>query len=504
MKAVEFIEVTRKFGNFKANDEISFDIKSNDVHCILGENGAGKSTLMNILFGIIKKDSGKMKIFGEEKDFKSPLDAIKNGIGMVHQHFMLIEDFTVLENVILGNEITLKTGIDFKRSELILNELVEKYSLGLDVNARISELSIGQQQKVEILKLLFRESDILIFDEPTAVLSPVETDRFFKIIGTFKNDGKTIIFITHKLNEVKYISDRVSVLRKGKLVYESDNADKDLNIPELSRAIVGELSEISNPVKRAAEINTSDAVVLENINLVLNELNVLNGLDLKLKKGEIHGICGVEGNGQSGIVDVIYGIEKNFTGSFKKYIEGGISLVPDDRKRKGFIKEYNIGENISLKGKNLNYLPEKRINEISGKIISENDIRVSDIESPMGDLSGGNQQKVIFARESDSENYVIVLVHPTRGVDINASAFIHGRILKLRNEGKAVLVISSDLDELILLSDRLSVLYKGKILKTFARKDFSGYIKEENEVELTADPDFLQSIGKLMTGITDE
>lgn len=461
---------------------------------------------MNILFGIYKPDSGQLKVSGKDVIFKSPLDAIKNNIGMVHQHFMLIDDFTVLENVILGDEITNGFRIDFKKAEVVLNEIIDKYDLGIDVNSLVSKISIGQQQKVEILKLLYRKSDILIFDEPTAVLSPVEVEHFFKIIDSFKADGKTIIFITHKLNEVKYISDRVSVLRKGKLVYETDN-NNDLNISDLSKAIVGDISEIQNPVNRSLlnkDNESNEVLKLSDIELTVNDVKILDNLDLTLREGEIHGICGVEGNGQSEIIDIIFGLQENYSGVYEKLVSGGISLVPDDRKRKGFIKEFNIGENISLKGANLNYLPAKKINEISEKIISENDVRVSDFASPMGDLSGGNQQKVIFARETESENKILLLVHPTRGVDINATSYIHNEIIEQRNSGKAVLIISSDLDELISLSDKLSVLYKGKILKTFSRDKFSGYIRSESEIDPETDPEFLMQLGKLMTGITDE
>lgn len=473
------------------------------MHCILGENGAGKSTLMNILFGIYKPDSGQLKVSGKEVNFRSPLDAIKNNIGMVHQHFMLIDDFTVLENVILGDEITNGFKIDFKKAEVILNETIDKYDLGIDVNSKVSKISIGQQQKVEILKLLYRKSEILIFDEPTAVLSPVEVDHFFKIIDSFKADGKTIIFITHKLNEVKQISDKVTVLRKGEVVYETDN-NNDLNISDLSKAIVGDMNEIEIPKNRTSSKENIEVLKLSDIELTVNDVKVLDNFDLTLSEGEIHGICGVEGNGQSEIIDIIYGLQEDYSGDFEKLVSGGISLVPDDRKRKGFIKEFNIGENISLKGNNLNYLSSKLINEISEKVISENDVRVSDLESPMGDLSGGNQQKVIFARETESENKILLLVHPTRGVDINATSFIHNEIIEQRNSGKAILIISSDLDELISLSDRLSVLYKGKILKTFSRDKFSGYIRSESEIDPETDPEFLMQLGKLMTGITDE
>jgi len=460
---------------------------------------------MNILFGIHKPDSGYLKVFGSDVSFKSPLDAIENNIGMVHQHFMLIDDFTVLENVILGDEITKSNGIsiDFKKAGIELNEIIDKYDLGLDINKLISEISIGQQQKVEILKLLYRRSEILIFDEPTAVLSPVEVEHFFKIINSFKADGKTIIFITHKLNEVKHISDRVSVLRKGNLVYEADN-NNDLNISDLSLAIVGDMNDIQTPKNRTSLTVFNDVLKLSDIDLTVNEVKVLDNFDLTLTEGEIHGICGVEGNGQSEIIDIIFGLQINYKGYYEKLDSGRISLVPDDRKRKGFIKEFNIGENISLKGANINFLFDKKINDISKKIISKNDVRVSDIGSPMSELSGGNQQKVIFARETESDNKILLLVHPTRGVDINATSYIHSQIIEQRNNGKAILIISSDLDELISLSDRLSVLYKGKILKTYYRSEFANFIRSESEIDFETDPEFMEKLGKLMTGIIDE
>ena len=351
LTAVEFINISKKFGSFYANEDISFAVKKNSVHCILGENGAGKTTLMKILFGIYKQDSGVIKIFDNEVRFISPHDAIDNKIGMVHQHFMLIEDFTVLENIILGYEKTKNFKLDVKGTEVILNELIEKYNLGLELNKKVSDISISGQQKTEILKLLYRRSEILIFDEPTAVLSPVEVKEFFKIIDTFKADGKTIILITHKLNEVKEISDRVSVLRRGKLVYETDNNRKQLDINKLSNAIVvEELSGKDFHLNKIPDTNPENInfLTLKNIHLKKNNVSALNGLDLELKKGEILGICGVEGNGQNEIVDVITGLEKNYQGSINSVTEN-ISLVPDDRLKKGMIKEYSIGENIFLR-----------------------------------------------------------------------------------------------------------------------------------------------------------
>jgi general nucleoside transport system ATP-binding protein len=494
MNIIEFNNITKKFGNLTANDNISFAVKQNTVHCIVGENGAGKSTLMKILFGSYKQDSGILKINDKEVSFNSPLDAIASGIGMLHQHFMLIEDFTVLENVILGSEKTKNIKIDFDESRKVLNDYIEKYSLDLSLEKKISELSISEQQKVEILKLLYRNSDIIIFDEPTAVLSPIEVVEFFKIIFQFKIEGKTIILITHKLNEVKEISDFVSVLRRGKLVYETDGAS--LDIKTLSKEIVGNIEiadentgyDFSGKAEIAAELNK--------INLVKNKIKILNDLELKLSKGEVYGICGVEGNGQNEIIDILFGIDKNFTGDLKIFTKK-ISLVPDDRLKKGMIKEFTVGENLILKRNEYSFISNRSVKKIADEVIEKYDVRLSDVNAPMESLSGGNQQKVIIAREIELGNDLLIFSHPTRGVDIAASAFIHSMILEQKKTGKSVLLISSDLDEILKLSDRLGVINKGKIVAEFEKNQFD----LQNEAEKTI---LLESIGKLMIGITGE
>lgn len=507
LTAVEFKGISKKFGSFYANEDISFAVKKNSVHCILGENGAGKTTLMKILFGIYRQDSGVIKIFDDEVRFTSPHDAIDKKIGMVHQHFMLVEDFTVLENIILGYERTKNFKLDIKDTEVILNELIKKYNLGLDLNKKVSDISISEQQKTEILKLLYRRSEILIFDEPTAVLSPVEVKEFFKIIDTFKADGKTIILITHKLNEVKEISDRVSVLRRGKLVYETDNDSKQLDISKLSNAIVGEeLSGKDFHLNKIPDTNPENInfLTLKNIYLKKKNVSVLNDLNLDLKKGEILGICGVEGNGQNEIVDIINGLEKNYQGSINS-VKENISLVPDDRLKKGMIKEYSIGENVFLKNKESFFITKKVLKEMSENVINKYDVRVSDVNSPLGSLSGGNQQKAIFAREIELDNDILVFSHPTRGVDINATLFIHSKITEQRNKGKAVLLISSDLDELISLSDRLCVLYNGKIVRTFGYEELKSFTENKllSEIDAKSNQSLYEEIGKLMIGIAE-
>lgn len=505
LTAVEFKGITKKFGSFCANENISFAVNKNSVHCVLGENGAGKTTLMKILFGIYRQDSGVIKIFNEEVKFISPHDAIDKKIGMVHQHFMLIEDFTVLENIILGYESTKGFKLDFKGTEVMLNDLIQKYNLGLDLHKKVSDISISEQQKTEILKLLYRRSEILIFDEPTAVLSPVEIKEFFNIIDTFKSDGKTIILITHKLNEVKEISDRVSVLRRGKLVYETDNETKQLDIDKLSNAIVGEeLSGESAHLNKRTDANPANTVslVMKNIHMKKRNVSVLNGLDLELKKGEILGICGVEGNGQNEIIDIITGLEKNFQGEMNS-VTRNISLVPDDRLKKGMIREYSIGENIFLKNVRGSFITKKTLTGISEDIINKYDVRVSDVNSPLGSLSGGNQQKAIFAREIELDNEILIFSHPTRGVDINATLFIHSKIIEQRNKDKAVLFISSDLDELISLSDRLGVLYNGRIVRTFGSAELKSF-KEDKllpEIDSGSNQSLYEEIGKLMIGM---
>jgi simple sugar transport system ATP-binding protein len=493
MPIVEFKNITKKFGAFTANDNVSLGIKKNSVHCILGENGAGKTTLMNILFGLHKPDRGKIFINGVEKRFKSSHDAIVSKIGMLHQHFMLIDDFTVFENVILGNEASRGLKLNFRDTKQDLLHLIIQYNLGLVLNEKISNISISEQQKVEILKLLYRDSEILIFDEPTAVLSPIEVEKFYNIIGRFKSERKTIILITHKLKEVMEVSDRVSVLRKGRLVYEADSGE--LDIKKLSRKIVGDIDVSDIPYKSFHMMNYMDtAFELKNVTLLKNNAKVLNGLNLDLKKGEIHGIAGVEGNGQSEIVDVLFGLEQNYTGTYER-LNKDISLIPDDRIKKGIIKEYTVGENFILKKDSKGIVSNKLINGISRDIIAKYDIRVNNNSSELGSISGGNQQKVIFAREIELDNTVLLLSHPSRGVDINATAFIHSKIVSQRNSGKAILLISSDLDELISLSDRLSVLYKGKILKTFTHSEMKSNTGDINGK-------VLEAISKLMLGIT--
>ncbi len=494
MNIIEFNNITKVFGNLIANDGISFKIRKNSVHCIVGENGAGKSTLMKILFGVYKPDKGTIKINGKDVRFKSPLDAIRNNIGMLYQHFMLIDDFSILENVILGNELVNKFKLDIKKSEKILNEYIEKYDLDLKLNRKISELSIGEQQKVEILKLLYRNSNILIFDEPTAVLTPIELIGFYKIISQLKIEGKTIILITHKLNEVKEISDYVSVLRKGKLVYEEESCN--LNLKKLSKEIIGDVEILSDTSYTKDNKDKGLMLEIKKMNYKQNKVKYLNDFELKIFRGEIYGICGVEGNGQNELIDIIFGIEKNFEGNLK-INTNNISLVPDDRIKKGMIKEYSVGENLILKRKDLKIIRKNLLDKIAKNIISKYDVRLPNVDIPMLSLSGGNQQKVILAREIELDNDFLILSHPTRGVDINATSYIHNVIRHQKNKGKTILLISSDMDELFALSDRIGVLNKGKIVSEFDKTQYN--LQDDNEKSI-----LLESIGKLMIGLKDD
>lgn len=489
--AIEFINISKHFGNLPANDRITFSIEKNTIHCIAGENGAGKSTLMKILFGAYQPDSGELKINGNRVHFKSPHDAIEHKIGMLYQHFMLIDDFTVLENVILGSEPVSGVKLDIKKARQALGEIITTYSLGLDLNKKIAACSISEQQKTEILKLLYRHADIIIFDEPTAVLSPAEVESFLNVLRIFKSEGKTIILITHKLAEVKSIADKVTVLRRGKMVYETDK--KGFNETEVARAIIGSAGIISGDGERKLLPVSPPVLSLKNITVSEDGVIKLNKLDIDLRRGEIYGISGVEGNGQNEIIDIIFGISNEYTGEMTAVYEK-VSLVPDDRSKKGMIKEFTIGENIILKKSGLNFSGSRELNIISVNIINKFDVRVPSPDAEVGMLSGGNQQKVIIAREIEQDNEILVFSHPTRGVDINAAAFIHSMILEQRNKGKAVLIISSDLDEIVRLSDRIGILYKGKITKEYTRDSFdpSDNIKKER---------FFEDAGKLMIGL---
>lgn len=488
--AIECRNIVKRFGNLLANDDITIRVNNNTVHCILGENGAGKTTLMKIFFGILQPESGEIFIRGQKVKFHSARDAIRLGVGMLFQHFQLIDNFTVMENVILGKEITKGIVIDLAKTRKLLNSYIDNYNLGLELDKEINELSVGEQQKVEILKLLYRDSEIMIFDEPTAVLSPYEVSHFFEIINSLKKAGKTIILITHKLSDVEQIADFVTVLRRGRVVYETDR--KKLNINEVAKQIVGNVATYqTDQVNRLNHKEKEVAIEIKNLTLVEKGIRRLSNLNLKVYFGEIYGVCGVEGNGQKELVDVIIGLRKTNSGVINMKSDG-VSLVPDDRVKKGMIREFSIGENILLRMKRGLLWTRAQSRNIADKIVKDYNIKVGDGDVTMASLSGGNQQKVIVAREIFIDNKILIFHHPTRGVDIMATEYIHSKMIEQKNLGKAVILISSELEELLKLSDRLGIMYKGSIICEFDEKA----LQEKND-------SLIEKIGKLMIGIDE-
>jgi len=474
--------ITKKFGDFVANDMINLDIRRGEIHSLLGENGAGKTTLMNMLYGMFSPTSGEIFINNEKVDFKDPNDAIRAGLGMVHQHFMLIEPFTVVENIILGMEPMNGIRIDKDKARKDIIELSEKYGFKIDPDAKIEDISVGTQQKVEILKVLYRGADILIFDEPTAVLTPQEITELIEIIKNLSNEGKSIIIITHKLKEIKQMANRCTIIRRGKKIETVNVAD--VSESELADMMVGRAVHLDVNKK---ESNPGD-VALHIENLVVKDvrdISKVNGLNLDVKFGEIHGIAGVDGNGQSELIEALTGLRKADSGSVvfkgeeilnetpRHIIESGLNSIPEDRQVRGLVLDFTVAENLILKEyyrdkySNKGILDFKKIDDHAKELIESYDIRPRDIYHRAGELSGGNQQKVILAREISNDPDLLIAAQPTRGLDVGAIEYIRNFLINQRDRGKAVLLISFELDEILALSDRISVIYNGKILKTF-------------------------------------
>lgn len=476
--------ITKKFGNFVANELINLDIQEGEIHAIIGENGAGKSTLMNMLYGQFLPTSGDIYLRSQKVVFSSPKDAIKNGIGMVHQHFMLVPSFKVYENVILGAEIKNQKFpflVDKKKEIEKCEELIAKYRMDLDPRAQVSGLSVGQQQKIEILKMLYRDVDILILDEPTSVLTPQEVDELLDQLKTLKALGKTIIIITHKLREVMEVSDSVSIIKKGKLI--DTVKTQDTSAEELAQLMVGRkvLLTVRNEHKEYGE----DSVVYETHSLSTtdaNGLEVVKNIFLTIRKGEIYGIAGVEGNGQSELVKVLTGMMEATKGSI--LYEGrnitnfwaadlrtlGMGFIPEDRYAEGLCLDMTLADNAiagSTGDKKYNkglMFNNKEIRDHCQRLIDEYEIRIADFDGDVSQLSGGNAQKLIIAREMARKPKFLIASQPTRGVDIGAIEFIHRQILNFRDQGGAVLLVSSELSEILSLSDRIGVMYKGEII----------------------------------------
>ena len=475
---IEMREITKIFGQFVANDKINLHLRRGEIHALLGENGAGKSTLMNMLAGLLEPTSGEIAVNGQVVKLDSPSKAASLGIGMVHQHFMLVEAFTVAENIILGSEITKNGVLDIKKAIQEIKELSEKYGLAVDPSAKIEDISVGAQQRVEILKTLYRGADILIFDEPTAVLTPAEIDELMIIMKNLVKEGKSIILITHKLDEIRAVSDRVTVIRRGKSIETVEIAgatNQDLAEMMVGRS-VSFTTEKNPPQPKEVILSIKDLVVNEN-----RGIPAVKNLSLDVRAGEIVGIAGIDGNGQSELIQAITGLRKVKSGTInikgkdvvglppRKITEMKVSHVPEDRHRDGLVLDMTISENIALQtyykeplSKNgiLNYT---NIHNYARKLMEELDVRAANDYVPASALSGGNQQKAIIAREVDRDPDLLIVSQPTRGLDVGAIEYIHKRLIGERDKGKAVLVVSFELDEILNLSDKIAVIHDGKI-----------------------------------------
>ena len=478
---IEMNHIRKEFPGIVANDDITLQLKKGEIHALLGENGAGKSTLMSVLFGLYQPEAGTIKKDGVEVKINNPNDATALGIGMVHQHFKLIEVFTVLDNIILGAETTKMGFLQKKEARPKVIELSEKYGLKVDVDAKVEDITVGMQQRVEILKMLYRDNDILIFDEPTAVLTPQEIDELMEIMRGFAKEGKSILFITHKLNEIMAVSDRVTVLRKGKYIGTVNT--KDTNKQELSNMMVG------RPVQ--LEINKDDAdpadVVLNVEGLTvpskIHKNDAVKDVSFNVRKGEIVCIAGIDGNGQTELIHGLTGLEKATAGkieicgqdvshaSIRKRSQAGMSHIPEDRHKHGLVLGFTLEQNLVLQKymepqfQNHGFIKFDEVRKYADKLIEDYDVRSG--QGPVTvarSMSGGNQQKAIIARELDRDEPLIVAVQPTRGLDVGAIEHIHRQLIEERDKGKAILLVSLELDEVLGLSDRILVLYEGEIV----------------------------------------
>jgi simple sugar transport system ATP-binding protein len=480
---LELRAITKRFPGVLANDDVNFDLRRGEVHALLGENGAGKSTLMNILYGLYTPDGGEILLGGQHIDLGSTKAAIEHGIGMVHQHFMLIPVMTVAENIVLATEPRyMGVLLDYDAARKRVRELSERYGLAVDPDARIDRITVGQQQRVEILKALYRGAEILILDEPTAVLTPQEAQELFEIIRSLKSQGKSIIFISHKLNEVLDIADRITTLRRGVVVDTVPAAGATEE--GLARMMVGR--EVLLRVDKHAGNPGEPLLQVENLSVIDDRgLEAVRDVSFQVRGGEIVGLAGVDANGQSELIDAIAGLRNVASGrilveghdltnaSAKQAIDAGVGHIPEDRHRRGLVLPFSLTENIALHGYreppnsrhgilNLGAMAER-----ARRLLKEFDVRGGQPSTPAGALSGGNQQKVVLAREIDGDPKVLIAAQPTRGLDVGAIEFVHRRLVEQRDAGRAVLLVSLELEEILSLSDRILVIYEGRIVGEF-------------------------------------
>ncbi len=500
MMAVEMKGIHKEFGDTVANDEIDFAVEAGEIHSLLGENGAGKSTLMKILFGLYSQDRGEIFINGEKRSLQSPTDAIEAGLGMIHQHFMLVDRLTVVENIIAGSEITRRGMLDLQKARQRIRELSEEFGLEVDPGARIEDISVGEQQRVEILKALYREAEILILDEPTAVLTPQEAESLFEIMNKLRADGRTIIFITHKLDETMEIADRITVLRDGRQVgtVKAEEARPE----KLAEMMVGRkvvLRVEKNPIAAGDSL-----LKVENLHTRSAEGCDLEGISFSVREGEILGLAGVEGNGQLELEESLMDLREIDRGQIHfrgeditdlttyERRQRGIAHIPSDRLKRGLIEDFSLEWNLIIGSEweepfaSRGILQKNIITEHCSRLREKFDIRCPGLNFPAAKLSGGNQQKAIIARELSRKPDFILAAQPTRGVDVGAKENIHNLLLQMRENRKAILLISAELDELRSLSDRILVIYEGEIIAS----------REENFAE--------EELGMLMAGHREE
>ncbi|TFB23153.1 ABC transporter ATP-binding protein [Filobacillus milosensis] len=476
---IEMLDIRKEFPGVVANNNINLQVKKGEIHALLGENGAGKSTLMNVLFGIYQPEKGQIRVQGKDVNITSPNIANDLGIGMVHQHFMLVDTFTVTENIVLGSEPKKGLKVNIEDAEKEVKRISDQYGLKVDPKALVRDISVGMQQRVEILKMLYRKADILILDEPTAVLTPQEIDELIQIMKSLVKEGKSIILITHKLNEIMSVADRCTVIRRGEGIETVDVSQSSTS--ELASMMVGRdvsfKTEKTEATPKEPVLEVNDLVVKD-----IRNVDMVRGLNLQVRKGEIVGIAGVDGNGQSELIEAITGLRKAESGKIllnnqsimnlkpREIYNHGLSHIPQDRHKYGLVLDYPVAENMVLQTYyqkpfsskwSLNF---KEIYNHAKRLIQEYDVRTPSESTLARSLSGGNQQKAIIGREVDRSPDLLIAVQPTRGLDVGAIEFIHKKLIEERDKGRAVLLVSFELDEIMNLSDRIAVIYEGEIV----------------------------------------